>query len=430
MSLSRALKVAALLVLWLPLVWMRFPGAEERQELPVQARLQAVLAARMFRVADLGGPPLTDEMRQALRRSALELLEEGLQHQPTDEWLATRKAVLLAASGDRAAALALLARLKPSPLVATLTDRYSGRPVKPGVLETAMTGYYDSLLTGARVEEERRQAGRDLAILQALAVLTLGNAALGLLAVLGWPFYQRRLARDSPGFSAHWSALGALACAVGFQWLSLLVAVPLSTVLHALGFPTVAMVVTVQVALYLLALGLILRLLPALARSDERPWALLGLRRPRWRDLGVGLVGFWMAVPAVFAASWLTSQWLGRAPFSSNDALELLATASPLGLAAMALLVACLGPFFEEVLFRGVLYAGLRGVLGRFGAGAVSAGMFALVHGDPQAILVLSALGALFAFLYERTGSLWPAVVAHALWNGTTTLVVTLVLLD
>lgn len=427
MSLGRAFKVAALLVLWLPLVWIRFPGAEESAELPVQARLQAVLAARMFRVADLGGPPLTDEMRRMLRQNALELLDEGLEHQPTDEWLATRKAVLLAASGDRPGALRLLARLKPSPLVESLTDRYSGRPVKPGVL---LDGYYASLVMGDRGEDERRQAGRDLAILQVLAVLTLGNAALGLVAVLAWPFYHRRVAGESPGFSASWSALGALACAVGFQWLSLLVAVPLSTVLHALGFPPVALVVTVQLVLYVLALGLILRLLPSLAPSPERPWALLGLRRPRWRDLGVGLVGFWMAVPTVFAASWLTSRALGRAPFSSNDALELLTTASPVGLAAMALLVACLGPFFEEVLFRGVLYAGLRGALGRFGAGAVSAGMFALVHGDPQALLVLSALGALFAFLYERTGSLWPAVVAHALWNGTTTLVVTLVLLD
>lgn len=430
MSLGRAFKVAALLVLWLPLVWIRFPGAEKAAELPVQARLQAVLAARMFRVADLGGPPLTGEMRRMLRQNALELLDEGLEHQPADEWLATRKAVLLAASGDRPGALRQLAGLKPSPLVEALTDRYSGRPVKPGALEAAMTGYYDALLTGGHVEDERRQAGRDLDILQVLAVLTLGNAALGLVAVLAWPFYQRRLAGESPGFSATWSALGALACAVGFQWLSLLVAVPMSTVLHALGLPPVAMVVTVQVVLYVLALGLILRLLPSLAPSAERPWALLGLRRPRWRDLGVGLVGFWMAVPTVFAASWLTSRFLGRAPFSSNDALELLTTASPVGLAAMALLVACLGPFFEEVLFRGVLYAGLRGALGRFGAGAVSAGMFALVHGDPQALLVLSALGALFAFLYERTGSLWPAVVAHALWNGTTTLVVTLVLLD
>lgn len=443
MSYARGLKIAALLFAWLPLVWFRFPGAEDPGELPVQAQLQTVLAGRMVRVADLGGPELPEDVRKLLRREAGTLLDEGLEHRPDSEWLVTRKAILLAHAGDREAAVRLLSASKapnPTPLVAALRRLYSGRPVKPGALEASdLRGYYRYLALAEAAGgvpppvalQEEAQAVRDLRILQALVALTVGNAGLGLLALLAWPLYHRRLAGPNPAFSARWSPLGALACAVGFQWLTAMVAVPMSLVLSALQVPMVAMVVTVQLTLYLLAFGLLLRIVPRLAEPHEAgPRALLGLARPRGRDLALGVIGFWMAVPTVFVASWATSRLLGRVPFSSNDALELLTTASPLELGVMALLVAVAAPFFEEVLFRGVLFAGLRGALRPLGAGAVSALMFALVHGDPQAILVLSALGALFAFLYERSGSLWPAVIAHALWNGTTTLVVTLILMQ
>ena len=85
-----------------------------------------------------------------------------------------------------------------------------------------------------------------------------------------------------------------------------------------------------------------------------------------------------------------------------------------------AALAAVVGPMFEEFLFRGVIYGNLRRALPVGPAMAVSAFIFALVHGDFMAILPLAGLGAMFAALYEKTGSLWPSMVCHALWNGAT----------
>lgn len=77
-----------------------------------------------------------------------------------------------------------------------------------------------------------------------------------------------------------------------------------------------------------------------------------------------------------------------------------------------------LAPVFEEVVFRGLVYATLRRVLGMGGAAGTSAMLFAGAHGY-SLIGFASVLwsGLLWAWSYEKTGSLWPGIVAHALNN-------------
>jgi uncharacterized protein len=75
-------------------------------------------------------------------------------------------------------------------------------------------------------------------------------------------------------------------------------------------------------------------------------------------------------------------------------------------------------PLGEEVAFRGVLYAALRSRFGVMPAAALSAAVFALAHG--YGVLGFVAVfwsGALWALSYEKTGSLWPSIIAHCLGN-------------
>lgn len=77
-----------------------------------------------------------------------------------------------------------------------------------------------------------------------------------------------------------------------------------------------------------------------------------------------------------------------------------------------------LAPVFEELVFRGLIYATLRRVFGLGGAAGVSAGIFALAHG--YSLLGFASVlwsGLLWAWSYEKTGSLWPGILAHALNN-------------
>ncbi len=76
------------------------------------------------------------------------------------------------------------------------------------------------------------------------------------------------------------------------------------------------------------------------------------------------------------------------------------------------------GPFAEEVFFRGYLFAGLRQHYGLKWALLVSGLFFAAIHVLPTSLPPIFLLGVLFAGLYHLTGSLWPAVGVHAFINS------------
>ena len=117
----------------------------------------------------------------------------------------------------------------------------------------------------------------------------------------------------------------------------------------------------------------------------------------------------------------------GLHPDPSNDAIiRALVRQHPVLLCAF---VAGLAPMYEEVLFR-------RGIYGRFAEAGhprigmvISAALFAFAHeipgtgdGGVAAGLVLwsayAVMGAVFAWVYRRTGTLWAAILAHALHNA------------
>ncbi len=86
-------------------------------------------------------------------------------------------------------------------------------------------------------------------------------------------------------------------------------------------------------------------------------------------------------------------------------------------LSALLLTGALLTPFGEELLFRGVI----ANALNRYGAwaGVVgSAAIFAVVHGPSVILLNAFMIGLIAGVLFRRTGSIWPCVVVHAVYNG------------
>jgi CAAX protease family protein len=75
-------------------------------------------------------------------------------------------------------------------------------------------------------------------------------------------------------------------------------------------------------------------------------------------------------------------------------------------------------PVFEELAFRGLLFAILRRKFRFLPAALISASIFAIAHGYGL-IGFVSVLwsGLLWAWIYEKTGSLLPGILAHALNN-------------
>jgi len=91
-------------------------------------------------------------------------------------------------------------------------------------------------------------------------------------------------------------------------------------------------------------------------------------------------------------------------------------------LALIVLSVSIAAPVCEEFFFRGILLRGLK--LPRFThedasrrAILVSAIIFSAFHLDPVGFLARVELGMVFGWLFVRTGSLWPGIMAHAANN-------------
>jgi membrane protease YdiL (CAAX protease family) len=74
-------------------------------------------------------------------------------------------------------------------------------------------------------------------------------------------------------------------------------------------------------------------------------------------------------------------------------------------------------PVIEELFFRGVLQASLARLLNAPLAVVLAAVAFGVAHLGVQPLWLWPLLGLLFGALAAVSGSLWPAVAAHAAWN-------------
>ncbi len=75
-------------------------------------------------------------------------------------------------------------------------------------------------------------------------------------------------------------------------------------------------------------------------------------------------------------------------------------------------------PLVEETLFRGFIFNGLRTRHHWAVAATISAALFAAAHMELTFFIPAFVLGFLFAFLYERSDSVWPGMILHFCVNG------------
>lgn len=134
----------------------------------------------------------------------------------------------------------------------------------------------------------------------------------------------------------------------------------------------------------------------------------------RWLMIGAGagLLGFLINRLVIVLYFWISGD-------TSNPQQGMADTAMGGSFVQFALLVilgGLLAPLGEELLFRGVLFGWLR----RWGfvlAAIISAVVFGVAHGINVVFPAAIVLGLLNAYVYEKSGSIWPSVVAHATNN-------------
>ena len=96
----------------------------------------------------------------------------------------------------------------------------------------------------------------------------------------------------------------------------------------------------------------------------------------------------------------------------------------PLILFALFVILAVCAPLFEELVFRGYILDSLRGIHSDRVAILASGAMFGVMHYSIFEYMNIYPIGAtaiggfLYAWLRIRTGSIWPPIICHSLWNG------------
>jgi ABC-2 type transport system permease protein len=83
----------------------------------------------------------------------------------------------------------------------------------------------------------------------------------------------------------------------------------------------------------------------------------------------------------------------------------------------LLVLVVAAAPIFEEFIFRGLIFGGLRRTLGLGLSVLASAAIFAVVH-PPFAVIPVFGLGLATALVYDRTRLLIGPIAAHAVYNA------------
>ncbi len=234
---------------------------------------------------------------------------------------------------------------------------------------------------------------------------------------------EGRTAEPSPGDCAEetlfpprpWglgAVLAAIITALGFLGLGLLV-LALAVGEDGADSPLTFNLSLATVVVVLLATAWIFG--PAMHGGGPRS---LGLRAPR---ISRGLS--WVLPPAVLLAMLTFNA--GYVAVVNQLGIDTLQPQElpfddfgPLALAVSGLLVVLVGPFAEEVFFRGFVLSGLVRRWGPVTGLLVSAAIFGIAHASVAILIPIFVAGLLIGWLYQRTGSLWSCVWVHGAQNG------------
>jgi len=121
---------------------------------------------------------------------------------------------------------------------------------------------------------------------------------------------------------------------------------------------------------------------------------------------------------AALAVAYLSARALGLAVPISDSQMLAEYRLQPHGLLVALLVVAGFVPLLEEWLFRGIILECLLALFPRHAAVAATALLFAILHLTPATIVHHGLVGYVCGRVRLGTGSLWPAVLCHSVYNG------------
>jgi uncharacterized protein len=165
----------------------------------------------------------------------------------------------------------------------------------------------------------------------------------------------------------------------------------------------------VSVALGTLLIAVFIRLKGGISFADY-----VGFKKPGWKTLVISALVFAVMIAVVYVVSNYAGDQ-GDSEFSAE--LYRSSVFPPL----LWLAIVFLGPFFEELFFRGFLFVGLRASkLGVIATVILTSLLWAALHLQYGlfGISQILVMGIVLGTVRHKTNNLWSTILIHVLWNG------------
>ena len=136
-----------------------------------------------------------------------------------------------------------------------------------------------------------------------------------------------------------------------------------------------------------------------------------------WDHIIFGTIGVYCVLALVTGSVVCLMRKLGLDP-QEQAAVEIFRSGTPLQISILVPATVILAPVGEEFCFRYAIYRKFEQHLGYFHAVWMTSLIFAAAHLNLQVFPALFLLGIWLTMLYRRTGSLLAPMIAHAIFNG------------
>ena len=167
------------------------------------------------------------------------------------------------------------------------------------------------------------------------------------------------------------------------------------------------------------ALAISLPAVFALSAAGVKLRPYLGFHRITWKHALVALAVAAANQPVVSFLTWVEHELLPGGIVADFDAKQrMLDAVFRLHAVPMLVTVTLAAPLGEELFFRGFAFSALSRSWGVVAGLLISGALFSLLHMDPVGFVGLMEIGILLAALRYWSGSLWAAILGHAVNNG------------
>ncbi len=204
--------------------------------------------------------------------------------------------------------------------------------------------------------------------------------------------------------------LGSTVLFIGVQMLGAILFLPLT---QNTSNTNIQLLIMSGGNLLVLGVGLVI-----FKRIVHAGWRAFGLSWPSWRAVAEVVPALLLYFTSSLVVTLLATQFIPGFDAEQVQDIGFGQLHTPLELIAAFLTLVVLVPIFEEVLFRGVLFKGLRHRVPFWLSAVVTSLIFATAHGQLNVAVDTFALSLLLCFLVERHDSIVPSIMLHALKNS------------